>query len=191
MNDPNDPTGPDEAPSTSTMALSFSQVVERLPAGVSLERGFGASVLTVALRGTRPALGLVFGGVVAAFYVASISPGLVPAAPLGVLAFFGYCAAVFAFGRRRVTLEDGRVSVKTLPAPMFGDGSTRGTIDRVDVVIIGVRAGRRSYRIDVVINGRRRPVVQDLQSEDTALVLARYLAAELRVELPRHALQLA
>ncbi|MDP2345912.1 MAG: hypothetical protein Q8O67_33540 [Deltaproteobacteria bacterium] len=177
-------------PSTSTMALSFAEVQERLPAGVTLERSLGASVLTVALRGFKPAAAFVVGGVGFAAYVAALAPEFGSVAPLGVLLLAAYGAFVFAFGKRRVTLEGGRLAVRTLPLPMIGDSTTDGTIDRVDVVIIGVRSGKLSYRVDVVIRGKRLPVIQDIKQEDTALVLARYLAGELKVELPINAVQL-
>lgn len=176
---------------TSTMALSFADVQQQLPAGVTLEKSLGQNVLSVRLDGIRPALGSLAGGLGGAIYAALVAPEFSPAGPLLALAAAAYAAVAFALGRRRITLESGRVSVRTWPLPLPGDGRINGEFERVDVVILGVVSGsRRTYRIDVVTNRKRSPLVHDLVDAEQAMVLGRYLASEFGVQQPQSPIQL-
>ena len=173
------------------MALSFADVQQRLPAGVHLEKSITQSQLTVDLRGRVPALVFGFGGLGFAVYFGVTSPVFGVQVALGIALLASYFVAAYALDRRRVTIDGEAMRVRSLPLPLPGDGKT--LIDDVNavqvIVITGVRAGRIGYRIDVVRRGKSKAIVTDLVDEEQALVLARYLATELRVPLPEKAQQ--
>lgn len=186
-----DGSGQETALVTSTMALSFAEVQQQLPSGVSLEKSLGQTVLSVRLDGIRPALGSLAGGLAGAIYAAIEVPQYGAVGPLLALAAAAYFSLAFALGRRRITLESGRVSVRTWPLLLPGDGRINGDFERVDVVILGAVSGsKRTYRIDVVTNRKRIPLVHDLVDVDQAMVLGRYLAGEFQVPPPPGPIQL-
>lgn len=173
------------APSTSTMALSFAEVTERLPAGVTLERGLDGLVLSARIGGVRPAAGVVAGGVVFGGYVGLMSPDLVPWGPLAILAIAGWIATSLAIGRRRIVIDGDGLRVQTRPFGLPGDGRVSAEIRRLEVVVVGKRSGSTpSYRIDAVTRDEVVPLVQDIFELEQARVLSTFLAHELRLAPP-------
>jgi hypothetical protein len=179
----------DVLPSTSTIALSFADVERQLPAGVTLNTDDGVTSLTVRIKGIVPGLALTTTSFLALAYGYAyriikpemLGPMLAIAAAISVYFFVG-----FAFGRRRLTVDGDRLRVRSIPLPLIGDGSLRlEHIDELHVVLVGKRSGNESWRIDAVHRGRARHVVHDLQTSEQALVLARYLAQEHKLPVPR------
>lgn len=176
------------APSTSTLGLTFADVERQLPAGVKLQKELGRTSLTVPVKGLAPAIGLTVGSVALGGYAAAmLDPyGYALAGFVALAAPCAYFALAFLVGRRRVVLEGATLSVRTIPLPLPGDRST--TIDEVEalqIVEVGKRSGARNWRIDVVHKGVSRPLVDDLDTKQQALVLAQYLAQEHGLAQPR------
>jgi hypothetical protein len=176
-------------PSTSTIALSFADVQRQLPAGVRLTTDDGVTSLSVRIKGIVPGLALTTTSFAAYWYALAVdlistelrTPLLVLSGVISAYFFVG-----FIFGRRRVTIDGDRLSVRSLPLPLFGDGSVRlEHVDELNVVRVGKRSGNESWRIDAWMRGKVRHVMHDLQTSEQALVLARYLAQEHKLPAPR------
>lgn len=171
------------------MALSFADVRRQLPAGVTLVTDDGVTSLSVRINGIVPGLSLTTTSFALYWYAKTI--GLIPnemRTPLLLLSAVvsAYFFVAFIFGRRRVTVDGDRLRVRSLPLPLFGDGTVRlDHVDELNVVRVGKRAGNESWRIDAHHRGKVRHVMHDLKTSEQALVLARYLAQEHRLPAPR------
>jgi hypothetical protein len=183
--------GPDDdvrggtVPATSTSALSFGEVREALPAGVTLSQAPGAPTsLSFALTLRRQGATVFGASFLGGAYIAMQVPGAALTVPIvvGCVLLGAYSGATMAFGTRDVVIDDEYLVIRTRPV-FFGDTRVRrDRIARLELVPFGKRAGVRSFTIVAVVGGRDRVLVTDLRSARQARVIAVFLAQQLRLD---------